>query len=75
MGSILLLITLVKIMFFFVSDLKIVYYNNYEPLITMPWTREETFLVSTVFANGPGERGSISGRVIPKILKMVPDTS
>ena len=28
-----------------------------------------------VFANGPGDRGSIPGRVIPKILKMVLDTS
>ena len=32
-------------------------------------------LVSRVFASGPGDRGSISGRVIPKILKMVLDTS
>ena len=31
--------------------------------------------VSTVFANGPGDRGSIPGRVIPKTLKMVLDTS
>ena len=28
-----------------------------------------------VFANGPGDRGSISGRVIPKTLKIVLDTS
>ena len=28
-----------------------------------------------VFANGPGDRGSIPGRVIPKTLKMVLDTS
>ena len=28
-----------------------------------------------VFANGPGDLGSISGRVIPKTLKMVLDTS
>ena len=28
-----------------------------------------------VFANGPGDRGSISGHVIPKTLKMVLDTS
>ena len=27
-----------------------------------------------VLANGPGDRGSIPGRVIPKTLKMVPDT-
>ena len=28
-----------------------------------------------VLANGPGDRGSIPGRVIPKTLKMVLDTS
>ena len=28
-----------------------------------------------VFANGPGDLGSISGRVIQKTLKMVLDTS
>ena len=28
-----------------------------------------------VFANGPGGLGSISGRVIPKTLKMVLDAS
>ena len=32
-------------------------------------------LVSRVFAKGPGDLGSIPGRVIPKILKMVLDTS
>ena len=32
-------------------------------------------LVGIVFANGPGDMGSISGRVIPKTLKMVLDTS
>ena len=31
--------------------------------------------VSRVFANGPGDQGSIPGRVIPKTLKMVLDTS
>ena len=31
--------------------------------------------VSRVFANGPGDLGSIQGRVIPKTLKMVLDTS
>ena len=29
----------------------------------------------SVFANGPGDLGSISGRVIPKTLKMVLDTT
>ena len=32
-------------------------------------------LVGRVFAKGPGDLGSISGRVIPKTLKMVLDTS
>ena len=30
--------------------------------------------VGRVFANGPGDLGSIPGRVIPKTLKMVLDT-
>ena len=32
-------------------------------------------LVGRVFANGPGDLGSIPGRVTPKTLKMVLDTS
>ena len=32
-------------------------------------------LVGRVFANGPEDLGSIPGRVIPKTLKMVLDTS
>ena len=32
-------------------------------------------LVGRVFANGPGNLGSTPGRVIPKTLKMVLDTS
>ena len=32
-------------------------------------------LVGRMFGNGPGELGSIPGRVIPKTLKMVLDTS
>ena len=32
-------------------------------------------LVGRVFANGPGDLGSIPGRVIPNTLKMVLDTS
>ena len=31
--------------------------------------------VGRVFSNGPGDMGSIPGRVIPKTLKMVRDTS
>ena len=32
-------------------------------------------LVGRVFANGPGDLGSIPGRVIPKTLKMIFGTS
>ena len=32
-------------------------------------------MMVTAFANGPGDLGSISGRVIPKTLKMVLDAS
>ena len=32
-------------------------------------------LVGKVFANGPGGLGSITGRVIPKTLKIILDTS
>ena len=32
-------------------------------------------LMSRMFANGPGDRGSITGRVIPKTLKMVLDAA
>ena len=32
-------------------------------------------LVGTVFANGPGDQGSISGRVIPMTQKIVPDAA
>ena len=31
--------------------------------------------MSRVFTNGPGDRGSISGRVIPKTKKMVLDAT
>ena len=33
------------------------------------------YQVGRVFTNGPGDLGSIPGRVIPKTLKMVLDTS
>ena len=36
---------------------------------------KDVSLVGRVFANGPGDQGSIPGRVIPKTLKMVFDTS
>ena len=31
--------------------------------------------MSRMFANAPGDRGSIPGRVIPKTQKMVPDAA
>ena len=37
--------------------------------------KEETTQVGRVFANGPGDLGSIPGRFIPQTLKMVLDTS
>ena len=37
--------------------------------------KEEISLVGRVSANGPEDLGSIPGRVIPKTLKMVFDTS
>ena len=37
------------------------------------WIDRLIGLVGRVFANGPGDLGSIPGRVIPKTLKMVLD--
>ena len=33
------------------------------------------YIVGRVFGKGPGDLGSISGRVVPKTFKMVLDTS
>ena len=33
------------------------------------------YLVGKVFANGPGDRGSVPSRVIPKTQKMIPDNA
>ena len=38
----------------------------------MSWAISQT---SRVFANGPGDQGSIPGRVILKTQKMVPDVA
>ena len=46
--------------------------NNYHPLKIILFFIGQ---VGRMFANGPGDRGSIPGRVIPKTLKMVLDTS
>ena len=40
-----------NIVFFFVSDLKIVYNNNYQSLITMPWTGGENILRHFLFGD------------------------
>ena len=39
------------------------------------WIYRLISLVGRVFANGPGDLGSIPGRDIPKTFKMVLDTS
>ena len=39
------------------------------------WFEPDIGLMVRVFANGPGDLGSILGRVIPKTQKMVLDTS
>ena len=45
-------------------------------IVTIPLvTLYSQCLVGRVFANGPGDLGSIPGRVIPKTSKMVLDTS
>ena len=43
----------------------------------LPWYQEYGFIgpAVRVFANGPGDLGSIPGRVIPKTLKMELDTT
>ena len=38
-----------NVVFFFVSDLKIVYDKNYKSSITMPWTREEKIFCIAVY--------------------------
>ena len=42
-------------------------------LYSKPFVSNKNWL--RVFANGPGDWGSVSGRIIPKTLKMVLDTS
>ena len=37
-----------NVLLFFVSNLKIVYYNNYQSSIIMPWTREEKYFASLI---------------------------
>ena len=53
--------------------------NNLYPLGEQLYNNEENIrligLVGRVYANGPGDWSSISGRVIPKTQKMVLDIS
>ena len=42
---------------------------------SLKWIYHLISPMGRVFANGPGDLGSIPGRVIPKTLKMVLDTS
>ena len=48
-------------------------YNWYISLTS--WYVPDIGMMVRVFANGPGDLGSIPGRVIPKTRKMVFDTS
>ena len=46
-----------------------------QPVITFNYIHLAIGLMSRVFTNGPGDRGSISDRVIPKTQKMVLDAA
>ena len=50
-------------------------YKDSEILVGKKWNKNQPVhcLVDRVFANGPGDLGSIAGHVIPKIFKMVLD--
>ena len=50
----------------FPNDISAMYNSSDDRLI---------YQVGRVFANGPGDQGTIPGRVIPKTFKMVLDTS
>ena len=50
-------------------------WSRKEVAISDIWSYRFIGLMGRVFANGPGDMGSIPGRVIPKTLKMVLDTS
>ena len=51
------------------------YFCQYLLSKTVIWSHRLISLVGRVFANGPGDLGSMPGRVIPKTQKMVLDTS
>ena len=50
-----------NVVFFFISDLKIVYNNNYQSLITMPLIREEKIFCVTSY---------LETKIIPNCLKI-----
>ena len=63
-----------------VASVMIIIYFQWQLVVLFPvffLFRVEIYrgLVGKVFANGQGDRGSIPGRVIPKTLKIVLDTS
>ena len=49
--------------------------NGWERLSTGNYAKDYIGPAVRVFANGPGDLGSIPGRVIPKTLKMELDTT
>ena len=50
-------------------------YNSNSIPDSLMWVQVEVGLAVRVFTNGPGDLGSIPGRVIPKTQKMVLDAS
>ena len=51
------------------------YIYNIEIIASISPQKVDHCLMSRVFANGPGDQGSIPGRVIPKTQKMVLDVT
>ena len=52
-----------------------IWYQAFLPNTNNLHTNRLLGLMGKVFATGPGDRGSVLGRVIPKTLKMVLDAS
>ena len=63
---------LILIVFLQLYCLKYIFLFNDSHLLAHSWPNG---LMGKVFADDPGDRGSIPGRVIPKTLKLVLDTS
>ena len=51
------------------------YNNQTVPLLPRGWGGNESLFLDLIFANGTGELGSSLGQVLPKIQKMLLDTS